>query len=524
VLFVLVVPDDLGHVTPAAFLRIPADAVLAAGLLLIPRWRPRRVVGTVVGTAAGTALGLLAILKIFDLGFGGVLARPFDPVHDWSLLGAGLDFVKSSYGTAGRVGVVVLVVLLAAGMIAVMTLSVRRLAGVALRHGGAATGAVGVLGALWAVCALLGAQIVPGVPVATGGAAQLAYDQGHRVYEGLRDRAAFAKEARVDRFRGVPGDRLLTGLRGKDVVVAFIESYGRSAVEDPEYAPGVGGVLDEGTRRLRAAGYGSRSAWLTSSTAGGGSWLAHATLLSGLWIDNPRRYSDLVASDRFTLNAAFHRADWRTVAVMPGITRAWPEGRFYGFDRVYGASDLGYRGPRFSYATMPDQYTLAAFERLERDRRGRAPVMATIPLVSSHAPWASIPSLIDWNAVGDGSAFNGMGKGYNAAWPSRDKMRGEYRRSIEYSLNTLIGYVERHGDENLVLVFLGDHQPAPLITGAGASHDVPITIVAKDRAVLDRISGWGWQDGLKPAPDSPVWRMNDFRDRFLTAFGRQDAQ
>ena len=70
-----------------------------------------------------------------------------------------------------------------------------------------------------------------------------------------------------------------------------------------------------------------------------------------------------------------------------------------------------------------------------------------------------------------------------------------------------------------MLVFLGDHQPAPAVTGDGASWDVPITIVAKDRAVLDRISGWGWQDGLRPRAGAPVWRMNTFRDRFLTAFG-----
>jgi len=81
--------------------------------------------------------------------------------------------------------------------------------------------------------------------------------------------------------------------------------------------------------------------------------------------------------------------------------------------------------------------------------------------------------------------------------------------------------VETHGSDNLVLVFLGDHQPASIVTGEGASRDVPITIVARDRAVLDQISGWGWQDGLKPSPDAPVWPMDAFRDRFLTAFGSQ---
>jgi len=36
---------------------------------------------------------------------------------------------------------------------------------------------------------------------------------------------------------------------------------------------------------------------------------------------------------------------------------------------------------------------------------------------------------------------------------------------------------------------------------------------------MDRIAGWGWQDGLRPSPRAPVWPMNAFRDRFLTAFG-----
>jgi hypothetical protein len=36
--------------------------------------------------------------------------------------------------------------------------------------------------------------------------------------------------------------------------------------------------------------------------------------------------------------------------------------------------------------------------------------------------------------------------------------------------------------------------------------------------VLDQISGWGWQDGLRPDPSAPVWSMAAFRDRFLDAF------
>ena len=53
---------------------------------------------------------------------------------------------------------------------------------------------------------------------------------------------------------------------------------------------------------------------------------------------------------------------------------------------------------------------------------------------------------------------------------------------------------------------------------------MPISIVAHDPEVMDRISGWGWKDGLKPGPKAPVWRMDTFRDRFMTTYGpRSDS-
>ncbi len=69
------------------------------------------------------------------------------------------------------------------------------------------------------------------------------------------------------------------------------------------------------------------------------------------------------------------------------------------------------------------------------------------------------------------------------------------------------------------MVVLGDHQPHSYVTGHGVGHDVPISVIAHDPRVLDKIAGWGWQQGLRPRPDAPVWRMDTFRDRFLHAYG-----
>ncbi|HYN94007.1 MAG TPA: sulfatase, partial [Pilimelia sp.] len=525
VLWALVAPNELERLTPGAFVRLPLEALLGVALALALPARPRRVLAVVVGLG----LGLLTIGKAVDMGFYAVLARPFDPMFDWASVGAGVEFIQTEYGRAGAIGAVVAAGVLAGTVLVAVTLAVLRLARLVVRHDVAARRAVAVLTVGWVALAAAGVRLAPDAPVAASSAASLAYDRVLGIGTGLRDREVFAAELAVDAFADTPGADLLTGLRGKDVIVAFVESYGRDAVEDPEFAPRIGAVLDAGNRRLAAAGYAARSGFLTSSTAGGNSWLAHATLLSGLWINNQQRYRRLVDSDRLTLNRAFRRADWRTVAVMPGITRAWPEGEFFGNDRVYDSRNLGYQGRQFAFGTMPDQYTLSAFERAERAGRAaadRKPLMAEIALISSHGPWTPVPRLIDWADVGDGSVFAAQVAAAEAAgqpaggWRDATRVRAAYREAIEYSLETLLSYVQTHGGDDLVLVFLGDHQPAPIVTGAGASRDVPITIVARDRAVLARTAGWGWQDGLKPGPTAPVWPMNAFRDRFLAAFSR----
>jgi hypothetical protein len=172
---------------------------------------------------------------------------------------------------------------------------------------------------------------------------------------------------------------------------------------------------------------------------------------------------------------------------------------------------------------MPDQYTYLALQRLELAKTDRRPLFAEVDTVSSHAPWTRIPQMVEWEDVRDGAVFDNMPVGNlstAALWSDSDEVRAAYGQSIEYSLNALISFVQRYGDDNLVLVALGDHQPSTVVTGLhpDLSHDVPVSIIARDPAVLDRIAGWGWNDGLRPRPEAPVWPMSAFRDRFLSAF------
>jgi phosphatidylglycerophosphate synthase len=516
--FALVAPNELTEVTPGAFVRIPLEGLVLVGAVLV---LPRRV-RSGAAVVVGVALGLLAIVKLLDMGFFVALGRPSNPVVDWRYTGAAVGLLTDSVGGVRAAFSLVLVVLLGVALLVLLPLAVLRFTRAVAAHRTASLRTVGALGAVWVVCALLGVQLVPGAPVASTSAASLTYEHVSAGAARLQDQQAFAASVAADRFRDAPVDGLLSGLRGKDVIVAFVESYSRGAVEGTAYSAGVDSVLADGTARLDTAGFGSRSGWLTSPTFGGLSWLAHGTLQSGVWTDDQRRYDALVASDRATLSSSFARAGWRTVADVPSNERPWPEGAsFYRYAQVYDEHNVGYAGPKFSYAAMPDQYVLSAFHRLELARPDRAPVMAEIDLVSSHTPWTPLPRMVPWSAVGDGSVFGPMaaeGPTPEVLWRDRAAVQASYGRSVEYSLTALVSYVETYGDPDLVLVVVGDHAPSTIVSDPGASHDVPISVVAHDPAVLARIGSWGWTSGLRPAHDAPLWAMSDVRDRFLTAF------
>ena len=216
------------------------------------------------------------------------------------------------------------------------------------------------------------------------------------------------------------------------------------------------------------------------------------------------------------------------MAVLPSTRGTWPEGRaFYGFDRVYDRASLGYAGPTFGFSAMPDQFTLAALERLELDGpRTARPLMAEVELTSSHGPWAPLPTTVDPAVLGDGSVFDGIradAVSATALWSDRSAVPGAYRTSIAYSLTSLLSFVERRADDDLVVVMLGDHQPSTIVSGFGGNRDVPVTVIARDPRVVERLSGWGWQAGLTPRDAGPVWPMADFRDRFLTTYSSPRA-
>jgi phosphatidylglycerophosphate synthase len=511
----LLVPDRVDDLAPSALLRIPVEGVLFVVLVLVLPPRAARI----LAVSGGLGLGALTILRLLDMGFHFAFDRPFHPVYDMAYAGSAVGLLGDSIGRAGALVVQIGAGLLIVALIALLPLSAVRLTGLVAIHRRLSIRLLALLTAIAMVTTLSGAQLRPAGPIASTASARLAYTHATQVRDDLRDQREFVRALEQDPFRNTPDSNLLTGLRGKDVLLVFVESYGRTALD----LPVVESALDAGERRLQKAGFSSRSGFLTSPTFGGLSWLAHITLQSGLWVDNQPRYDHLVTLDRLTLTDAFGRAGWRTVADAPANEEGWSvAATYYHSDQVYDRRNMGYAGPRFSYASMPDQYTLAALQRLELEQLNRRPVMAEIDLVSSHTPWAPLPRLVDWSRVGDGSVFDPMpaeGESPEEVWRNPDLVKAAYAESIAYSLDAVTSFVQQLRDQDLVLVVLGDHQPASIVSGEGVSHDVPVSIIAADPAVMDRAADWGWQEGLRPDAGAPVWPMDAFRDRFLTAYG-----
>ena len=516
----LLAPDRTWQFSLGAFARIPVELLVLVAVALVLPPRPRRIVATI----AGILVGLLTIDKILNLVFYQELNRAFNPVNDWVSIRPAEGVIRDAIGTTltnialAVVGIVLIL------LIAAITASTIHITTVAARHRRGAIRSLAALTAIWGLSAGLSLQLVPGSPVASASAAGLAVSQVRATQFALSDPRRFEQAIQSpDPQASVPASDLLTGLRGKDVIIAVVESYGQVAVQGASFSPGVDAVLRQRTGLLARAGWSTQSAWLKSSTFGGISWLAHSTLQSGLWVDSTQRYAQLVASKRFTLSDAFHKAGWHTVADDPTDGPVWlPGTHFYHYDQLYNRSNVGYHGPKFSYSPMPDQYVLSRFQRDEL-APGHKPVMAEIDLTSSHVPWAPLPHMVPWNKVGDGSVFDpqpAQSESVSQVWRDNNTVKQFYGKSIQYSMTALTSWVTELNDPNLVLILYGDHQPHTAISGGGASHDVPISIITRDPSVLRQISSWHWQDGLQPGPGAPLEPMDAFRNQFLNTFNK----
>lgn len=498
-----------------------AALVMAAVLALPPGPGPAEVViegllllgllcllGRVGQLVLAPALWALALQKLADLAMAQALGRGFNIVTDLPLLPASLDLIAGSFGRGAALGAVLAVVAGAAVLLWLLWRATGIWAGRGRTPGIRATGLVTVL---------LTGLLLTGLHA--GGNAAFAQARIEAARQAAADLGRLRRAAEDDALAARAG---LLGALDRDLLVIFVESYGRASFDVPLYAGRHMATLRRAETRLARAGLAARSGFLTAPTQGGQSWLSHATFASGLWIADQGQYRALLSSDRQTLFHLARGAGFRTAAVMPAITRPWPEAGRMGFDRVLAAADLGYRGKPFDWVTMPDQFTLAAVDRLLRDQPpspSRPRLAAQVALISSHAPWTPVPRLLAWDRIGDGSEFDAMavaGDPVHEVWSDRDRLRRQYREAVDYALRTALDHAVRNGPDGPLIFLLGDHQAAPGIA-MGDNRDVALHVIGPP-ALVARTAAWGFAPGLLPPEGSAALPMDRMRDLILTAF------
>jgi hypothetical protein len=210
---------------------------------------------------------------------------------------------------------------------------------------------------------------------------------------------------------------------------------------------------------------------------------------------------------------------------MPGLRQRWPEGAFYGFNDIYGAARLDYRGPEFGWFAVPDQFSLARFEALERRGPSPSPLFVFFPTISTHFPFSPTPPYQpDWARMLTSAPYDGPAivEAY-AHEPDWTSFGPGYVNAISYTYATLSGYLRQTADSDRVLILLGDHQPAAAVSGEGAPWDVPVHVIIRAQSapnrsqILDRLVAHGFRRGLTPQRPA-LGRMHTLLPVLLDAF------
>ncbi|MGD8324170.1 MAG: sulfatase-like hydrolase/transferase [Gammaproteobacteria bacterium] len=295
-----------------------------------------------------------------------------------------------------------------------------------------------------------------------------------------------------------------------DVIVTFVESYGAVAWDEASIAAALETPRQGMLAAIEETGRHVVSAYVEAPTFGGGSWLSHASFMSGIEVLDAASYDALLTQSRRTLPRMFADAGFRTVALMPGLKNQWPEGSFYGFDTIYGESLLDYAGPAFGWWRIPDQFALARLDELELSDDSRAPVFVFFPTISTHMPFRPTPPYQpDWQRFATDSPFQPeVLADVLEQSPQWSDLRPAYADALAYTWDYWSGYLRSRRERDFLLVLLGDHQPPASVSGEGARWHVPVHVVSSDTELVDRLLKAGFQTGLTPGP-SPVAAMHE---------------
>ena len=446
---------------------VPKLSVEIFGLLLV--LAGLRAIGRPLSRMARGALSLLlllaAVVRYVDVTAYGVLGREFDLYGDFPHVHRVVAmFFEVMTPTLGFLvaSVVLLAAVLGFGLNWIGLGAVdRALSNPVWARGIASTAALG----------LVAFFVLPAKTFAQPVSAIVARQLGH-----LREGAATTTEHATLDVPDEPPHSDLARLEGANVFLIFVESYGITLFEDARHFEPLEPRYRELESHLRDAGYFFSSSQIQSSTFGGGSWRAHATLLSGVDTGSEQRYDALLRSHRKTLVHLLKEKGYRTVAAEPGIKWYWPDGRFYGFDRVYDFDAIDYRGPPMGWWKIPDQFTLYRLYK-EEIARAQKPLFVKASLIMTHIPYFPVPSYVpDWTKFDDPATTEDDWTTYEVYHDDATQAGGSRNREIFYVVQGDISALNAiHGPSAAAPVPPAQPAAAPADGAAPAATPAPAT-------------------------------------------------
>jgi hypothetical protein len=475
-----------------ALLSLEFAALVALFALLA--WRGVRVRG--LSAVLAVVLGGAVLLRVADIAVPWFFGREFNAAVDLKYLPFFLDLLGRSLPPGTYVIYLACAALALLALFAVLTalLSATRRA-IEQGHWRALACAVALPIALHA--------IVPSrydlgpAPVAAPLADVTARNVGRALEaSGLWGRdAAFIREAAAS----WPRNANVSALGQRHVLLVFVESYGTIALSDPAMAEVIGPTLARFQARAREAGFASASRVLNSPIIGGGSWMAHASVLTGIPISTQALYDVMLAHDLASLARVLGAQGYRSVAVMPRLRQAWPHGAFFGFDAVLDDPAMGYRGPPFAWESMPDQFVLERTHELEI-APARQPLFLKYVLASSHLPFDLVPHLVEnGRGLGDGAIYREfLAEPFPPPNGNVFDNRAGYLAALRYVLRSIEEYLVHRLDDDSLVIILGDHQPPLTLAASTRNRAVPVHVLSRDHALIERFATEGFKPGMTP--------------------------
>jgi Sulfatase len=319
------------------------------------------------------------------------------------------------------------------------------------------------------------------------------------------------------------GNRL-DKLQGNNVLFIFVESYGRTAFVQPKLHDLIEPYLKEMEQSLEADGFHVASDFVTSPTYGGFSWFAHYTVDTGVKVISHLHSQLLDEQNPVALADFFRDAGYLPIAVAPGTSRAWPgmDDQF-GFRNHYFSWEFGYRGPKYGWATMADQFVLYHVQKAEIEK-AKQPLFIQYALISSHAPWNDIPRYVeDWSTLGNGAILHQAGRDrFESSWEKPDQILDGYAAGIKYEMRVIEGYLKNFVKDDTLVFFVGDHQPHQGVTGPNnLTWSVPAHVVSRNADFVAPFLRRGYVPGMVPDQPMPHVGMERFMEEFLSDFSTE---